>query len=164
MMRVVANHPRRAQQMGTAMSFLHSRPGENVRFLVENFAWGSAARGLLVDVGGAKGTVAMEIARNLPEIKCVVQDKPEVIKGTEVPEDLLERLKLMEHDFFQEQPVKGADIYLIRNVLHDWSDKYAARILGNLIPSLKKGARVLVCDRCLPPPGALSPYQARQPR
>jgi len=60
--------------------------------------------------------------------------------------------------------VEGADVYMIRNVLHDWSDKYAAKILGNLILSLKKGARVLVCDRCLPEPGSLSPYQARQPR
>ena len=106
-----------------------------------------------------------EIARYAPEIaEIIVQDKPEVVKGTEVPEDLRGRLQLMGHDFFIKQPVKGADIYFIRNVLHDWSDKYAAKIEGNLIPALKKGARVLVNDRCLPSPGALSPYKARQPR
>ncbi|TVY16272.1 O-methyltransferase gsfB [Lachnellula arida] len=162
MMQVISADSRRAQQMGNAMSFLHSRPGENVQYLVENFPWGDT--GLLVDVGGAKGTVGMAIARYAPKIEVVVQDKPEVIKGTEVPEDLQGRLQLIGHDFFTEQPVKGADIYLIRNVLHDWSDKYAAKILGNLIPALKKGARVLVNDRCLPPPGALSPYKSRQPR
>ncbi|CAG8955512.1 hypothetical protein HYFRA_00009464 [Hymenoscyphus fraxineus] len=162
MMQVTSADPRRAQQMGNAMSFLSSRPGENVRHLVDNFPF--SAVGLLVDVGGAKGTVGMEIARSAPEIKVVVQDKPEVIKDTDIPEDLKRRLKLMGHDFFTEQPVKDADIYLIRNVLHDWSDKYAAKILRNLIPALKKGARVLVNDRCLPPPGALSLYKARQPR
>lgn len=162
MMQVISADPRRAQQIGNAMSFLHSRPGESSRYLVDNFSWDGA--GLLVDVGGAKGTVAIEIARFAPEIKIVVQDKPEVIKGTTVPEDLQARVQLMGYDFFTEQPVKGADIYLIRNVLHDWSDKYAAKILGNLIPALKKGARILVNDKCLPPPGALSQYKARQPR
>lgn len=164
MMQVIAADPRRAQQIGNAMTFLHSRPGENVSHLVDNFPFSTIGAGLLVDVGGAKGTVGMEIARSAPEIQVVVQDKPEVIKDTEIPEDLKGRLQLMGHDFFTEQPVKDADIYLIRNVLHDWSDKYAAKILGNLIPALKKGARVLVNDRCLPPSGALSLYKSRQPR
>ncbi|TVY81174.1 O-methyltransferase gsfB, partial [Lachnellula suecica] len=162
MMQVASADPRRAQQMGNAMSFLHSRPGENVRYLVENFPWSGS--GLLVDIGGAKGTVGIEIARHVPGINIIVQDKPEVIRNTEVPEDLGGRLQLMGHDFFTTQPVKDADIYLIRNVLHDWSNKYAAKILSNLIPALKKGARVLINDRCLPPPGALSLYKARQPR
>jgi len=87
------------------MSFLRSRPGENVQYLVQYLAeklpWAAAAKsGLLVDVGGAKGSVAMEISRHLPEIKFVVQDRPEVVEDTEVPEDLRDRLRLMGHDFF----------------------------------------------------------------
>lgn len=70
----------------------------------------------------------------------------------------------MAHDFFQKQSVKGAGVYLICNVLHDWSDKYAANILSNLIPALKKGSKVLVCNRLLPAPCALSPYQVRRQR
>jgi len=160
MMQVISADSRRAEQIGNAMSFLGSRPGENVRHLIENFPWDDVK--LLVDVGGAKGTVGIEIARHAPEITIVVQVKPEVIKGTTLPEDLQGRVELMGHDFFMGQSVKGADIYLLRNVLHDWSDKYAASILGNLIPALKKGARVLVNDRCLPPPGAISLYKSRQ--
>jgi hypothetical protein len=55
MMEVISADPRWAQQIGNAMSFLHSRPGENIRYLVENFPW--SGTGLLVDVGGAKSTV-----------------------------------------------------------------------------------------------------------
>jgi hypothetical protein len=59
-----------------------------------------------------------------------------------VPEDISEkRLKFMGHDFFTEMPIKDAAVYLVRSVLHDWSDKYAVRILGNLVGSLGKGAR-----------------------
>jgi hypothetical protein len=164
MMKYISKDARRAQQMGRAMSFLKSRPSESVQRVLESFAWGNAAEGLLVDVGGAKGTVAFELLRFLPNIKCIVQDQTEVVKDTETPHDLQERLSFMAHDFFQEQPVKGADTYLLSNVLHDWSDKYAAQIIRNLVPALKKGARVLVCDRCLPAPCQLSMYKERKQR
>ncbi|TVY44025.1 O-methyltransferase [Lachnellula subtilissima] len=73
MMQVISADSRRAQLMGNAMSFLHSRPGENVRYLVENFPW--SGTGLLVDIGGAKGTVGMAIARYATKIKVVVSRK-----------------------------------------------------------------------------------------
>lgn len=163
---VVSRDPERAQQMAGAMSFMHSGQTYSPRHIAEHFEWGAAAKGILVDIGGGRGSVAMEIAQHLPEIKCVVQDLPDVIQGAEVPEDLKrgERLRFMAHDFFQEQPVKGADVYLLRWVLHDWSDKYAVKILRNLIPALKKGARVLISDLCVPPPCVLSPYQERSAR
>ncbi|TVY82551.1 O-methyltransferase gsfB, partial [Lachnellula suecica] len=166
MFEVIASDPKRAERMVGGMSFLLSSPGFSVNYLLENFEWGSAAKGgLLVDVGGASGEVATAIARHLPEIKCIVQDTPGVIEGAEVPSDLEGRLSFMAHDFFQQQPLKGADIYLIRFVLHDWSDKYAVKILKSLVPSLKRGARVLVSDTCAPPSsGDMSPYQYRAPR
>lgn len=166
MLDVVGRDPERAKRMAGAMTFLHSGPANSVQHVVDSFDWRDAAEGLLVDVGGGHGTVAIEIARQLPRISCIVQDLPDVIHGVEVPGDLRpgDRLRFMAHDFFQEQPVKGADIYLLRWVLHDWSDKYAVRILRNLIPALRKGARVLVSELCLPPPGTLSPYKERSAR
>ncbi|KAF7930035.1 hypothetical protein BELL_0651g00040 [Botrytis elliptica] len=164
MMQYISRNSRRSQQMGKAMTFLKSRPSESVQRVLEKFPWDDAANGLVVDVGGAKGTVGIELLRFLPKLKCIVQDQLEVVRDTTIPDDLQDRLSFMAHDFFQEQSVKGADIYLICNVLHDWSDKYAARILKGLIPALKRGARVLVCDRVLPAPCTLTPYQMRRQR
>lgn len=67
----------------------------------------------------------------------------------------------MPHDFLEVQPVHGADVYLLRWILHDWSDKYAIQILRNLTPALKKGARVVVNDVCLPAPGQVGPMTER---
>lgn len=166
MMDVVGRDSKRALQMGGAMSFMHAGPGYNIRHILDNFEWGNAVNGLLVDVRGARGTVAMEIARHFPNIKCVVQDLAEVVEGATVPSDLKEgnRLRFMSHDFFHEQPVKGAEIYYLRWVLHDWSDKYAVKILRSLIPALKKGSRILISDLCLPPPCTLSPFRERNSR
>lgn len=166
MFEVVGREGERARRMAGAMRWMHQGSGYGAGHVVEGFAWGEAAEGgMLVDVGGGTGGVAVEIARMLPRVRCVVQDLPDVVAGAEVPEDLGEgRVRFMQHDFFEEQPVRGADVYLLRWVLHDWSDKYAVRILRNLVPALKRGARVLAVDLCLPPPGALSPYRERSVR
>ena len=74
------------------------------------------------------------------------------------------RFEFRAHDFFTEQPVHGADIYLFRWVLHDWSDKYALKIVKSLIPALKHGAKVIVNEFCLPEPGEMTPFQEKQAR
>ena len=61
----------------------------------------------------------------------------------------------MEYDFLTPQPVKEADIYLLRWILYDWSDKYCVKILQNLTPALRKGAKVVINDICIPQPGQL---------
>lgn len=62
----------------------------------------------------------------------------------------------MAYDFFAPQPVKGAELYLYRWILHDWPDKYCIKILQALRPALKHGAKVLINDVCIPQPGQVS--------
>lgn len=64
-------------------------------------------------------------------------------------------------DFFSVQPVRDADIYFFRCVFHNWSDKYSVKILQNLIPALKPGAKVLVNDLVMPEPNTLVPTVER---
>lgn len=82
----------------------------------------------------------------------------------DAPADLASRVKFMEHDFFTEQPVQGADVYLFRWIFHNWSDKYSIKILRNLIPALKPGAKVVINDNVLPQPGVLSRWQEERLR
>lgn len=44
-------------------------------------------------------------------------------------------------------------VYLFRWILHNQSDIYAIPMLRALIPALKKGAKVVINDHCLPEPG-----------
>ncbi|KAL4787406.1 hypothetical protein BJX76DRAFT_345663 [Aspergillus varians] len=39
------------------------------------------------------------------------------------------------------QPAHGADVYLLRLILHDWPNKYATMILRALVPALRPGRR-----------------------
>jgi ubiquinone/menaquinone biosynthesis C-methylase UbiE len=140
--------------------FQHS-PGMEPSYLVNNYDWTGVSK--VVDIGGSHGIVMLELASKVPKIKCVVQDLAEVVeKGrAQVPQELSERVMFMEHDFFTEQPVKDADVYYLHWIFHNWSDKYCIDILRNLIPALKKGARIVVNEFCVPPLGMLTPFQEK---
>lgn len=45
-------------------------------------------------------------------------------------------------------------MYYFRWILHNYSTPYAVKILKNLVPALKPGARVIINDHCLREPGA----------
>ena len=63
-----------------------------------------------------------------------------------VPNDLKSRIQFEEQDILKPNAHADADVYLLRSILHDWSDKYAIQILQNLVPALKDGAWVLIAD------------------
>lgn len=132
---------------------------------------------LVVDVGGSKGHVSLHLARIYPDLKFIVQDLPEVIDGaadhlisliqdSQDSQDaaIKDRIEFAPHDMFEEQPVKNADVYLLRYVLHDWGDKYCIEIIRNLIPAMKRGARIVIQDHVLPEPGTMGLLQEMRMR
>jgi hypothetical protein len=146
--------PSSASRFSEAMRFLQTVPELNVAHLIRDLKWDDQrCPKLVVDVGGADGSVATALAQKFKSVSCIVQDVSTSTDTAIVSVELAGRLQFQHHDMFTEQPVKGADVYLLRSVLHDWSDKYAIKILRNLIPALKNRARVIVNEVCLPVPG-----------
>ncbi|EGU73193.1 hypothetical protein FOXB_16297, partial [Fusarium oxysporum f. sp. conglutinans Fo5176] len=43
------------------------------------------------------------------------------------------------HDFFTPQPVRGARAYFMHNILHDWEDNKASRILKHIADAMEPG-------------------------
>lgn len=109
------------------------------------------------------GTVALQWpSLKFPVLKhIIVQDVAEVIEQAReaIPDPFGGVITTLVADFFEPQTVKGAEVYVLRKVLHDWPDELAIGILQQLVPALKPGARVLINDHCVPPPGALPPNQ-----
>ncbi|KAH8660841.1 O-methyltransferase [Tricladium varicosporioides] len=144
--------PKRAKRMGGAMTSLTGGEGYEVSYLVDNYNWAAidAKAGTVVDIGGSHGFVCVDLAEKFKNTKFVVQDLPKTITSApKLSGDLAARIKFEPYDFFTPQTVKGADVYLFRWILHNQSDKYAHKILKNLIPGLKKGSRILINDHCL---------------
>ncbi|KAI1124453.1 putative O-methyltransferase [Nemania abortiva] len=152
----LSKNPERARRFGGAMSFFTTGDGYSLRHLTDGFDWGAIGAGTVVDVGGSEGDAAFAIAEKYPNIKLTVQEVPEVVANAVSSNKRPElKVEFMAHDFFKEQPVKNADVYLYRWILHNWPDKYCVQILNALIPALKPGARVLIMDFVMPAPSAL---------
>lgn len=50
------------------------------------------------------------------------------------------------HDFFEPQLEKGAAVYLLQQVLHDWSDECCIKILQNLRSAAGPDSLLIVVD------------------
>ena len=159
----LADSPSRAKRFTDAMRFFSMAPGFEIRNIINAFDWATVGKGVVVDVGGSDGAVALELGKAFPSIQVIVQDLPQVINAARDTwnDKVLSKVKFEFHDFFTKQKIIGADIYFLRMILHDWSDRYCLRILKNLIPALKTGTKILINDFCLPAPGTVSQYQER---
>lgn len=150
MFEFLAEHPQRARRFGGAMRYYARQENLDLKHLVNGYPWSSLDRPgvVFVDVGGGQGWVSRALADATSHIEFVVQDLEGTIRdGKEaLPQDMEPRIKFMQHDFFTEQPVKMADVYFLRWILHDWSDKYATMILRSLVPALKDGARIILYE------------------
>ncbi|KAF5010177.1 hypothetical protein FDECE_3670 [Fusarium decemcellulare] len=136
-----------------------SHTGSNVEHLLEAFDWKSLGESTVVDVGGSSGSTATMLATSYPKLKLVVEDLPDPIKNararvSELAEDVRNRIEIVEYDFFTPQPVKNADIYLLRTILHDWPDADAIKIIRGIVEAMGPSSRLLIMDMVLPKPGS----------
>ncbi|KAL8921175.1 MAG: hypothetical protein Q9172_004137, partial [Xanthocarpia lactea] len=107
---------------------------------------------LFIDIGGGRGQICEAFKTRYPHLpgRVIVQDLPQTLAGATPPHGI----ETMPHDFFQPQPVKGAKIYYLRHVLHDWPDANCEAILKNLMEVMDEQSVLLVDDKVLPNVGA----------
>ncbi|KAL2132410.1 hypothetical protein VTI74DRAFT_3828 [Chaetomium olivicolor] len=163
--------PARAKRMGRAMVSLTGGEGYEPSWFVDvekggyDFAEVDERGGVFVDVGGSHGFMCVELAKRWKKMRFVVQDLQKTVDTAPRPiyddEQVAQRIELVAHDFFTEQVTKGADVYYFRWIIHNYSTPYAVRILKNLIPALKPGARIIINDHCLREPGQENPWDEK---
>jgi SAM-dependent methyltransferase len=95
-----------------------------------------------------------------------VQDLPPNAAGANEAikaQGLENRVQFLAHDFFALQPesAKGAAAYLMRYIIHDWSDEYARKILSNIVAVMSPESRLIIADAVLPPPGVVAMAQEK---
>ncbi|KAK5111515.1 hypothetical protein LTR85_011863 [Meristemomyces frigidus] len=157
---MMAREPERGRKFAGAMRSFATGDDLSLRHVVNGYEWGGLGEAAkVVDVGGSTGETAFALTVRFPELHVVVQDVPSNID--QAKQHAARAVIFVAHDFFEPQPVKDADVYVLRWILHDWPDKYCLRILRALIPALKPGARVLIVDAVLPPVGTIPNLQDR---
>jgi len=157
--------PVRAARFADTMAVFTRDKGFHLSHLINGYDWDSLGEVVVVDIGGSTGHVGIALASNFSSLQVIVQDLEVTIAGTEpsLPSEVSSRVRFMAHNFFEEQPIV-ADVYFLRWILHNWSDKYCIQILRYLIPSLRPGARIIVNDICLPEAMTIPHWQEMQLR
>lgn len=83
----------------------------------------------VLDVGGSKGTLLIDILERYPHLKGMLLDLPHVIPLVDIPPHLEQRLSLIAGNFFQDWPSFTIESAILSRVLHDWDDTSALEIL-----------------------------------
>lgn len=107
----------------------------------------------LVDVGGSRGALLLEILKQNPSMRGTVFDLPPVIEVTEkalADSPLRSRVDLVAGTFFESVP-EGADAYMLKHILHDWPDAECRTILRTIRRAIPSHGRLLVFDALLVP-------------
>jgi len=114
--------------------------------------------GTVVDVAGGRGGLISAILLEHRDVRGVLFDQAQVLQDVAklLVAEQLDRCRLCAGDFFASVPVDG-DVYVLKRVLHDWSDADAVRILRACGAALRTNARVLVIDAVLKPGNAPDP-------
>lgn len=108
-------------------------------------------RDVLVDVGGGIGAILTAIIEDTPALqnlssKCVLQDIAGPIEQANTSGKLPAGVRTMVHNFFKEQPIKGAKAYYLRRILHDYSDAKCVEILSHLAAAAAPDSKILIAD------------------
>lgn len=112
----------------------------------------------LADVGGGHGTLLASILRRCPQMHGVLYDLPEVV--AEIPKDRFAgcdgRISIESGSFFERVP-SDCDAYIMKHIIHDWSDDYCRSVLSLMREQLPLNGRVLICEMVIQDDASPSP-------
>ncbi|MDY6805212.1 MAG: methyltransferase [Cyanobacteriota bacterium] len=144
----LARNPAKAKTFDRAMTDLSGVVNASV---LAAYDFSSISK--LVDVGGGKGRLLCSILQAYPTMTGVLFDRPDAIDTiSDLPRTagLSDRLKLAKGDFFKTIP-PGGDAYLLKHIVHNWSDERAIAILQNCYRSMGEGGLLLAIEIIIPP-------------
>jgi SAM-dependent methyltransferase len=102
----------------------------------------------VVDVGGGNGTAVAALLNQHPHLHGTVFDLPHVgaeAKALLTAEGVADRARFEPGNFFESVPASG-DVYVLLQILHDWSDEEAALILRSIRQAIGDDGRLIVLE------------------
>ncbi|OBF81913.1 hydroxyneurosporene methyltransferase [Mycobacterium sp. 852002-51163_SCH5372311] len=115
-------------------------------------AYDFSAHATIVDVGGGHGRLLSAILAATPAARGILFDQPQVVAGAAAvlaEQGVQDRITVAEGSFFESVP-EGGDAYVLKSVIHDWSDDDAVRILRNVRSAAAADSYVLLVEFVVP--------------
>jgi len=144
----LSKHPEQAKVFDEAMVGVH---GRETGAMLD--AYDFSGLEVVADVGGGNGSVLGGLLARYPAMRGMLCDLPGVVERAApgiAAAGLSDRLRTVATDFFREVP-SGADAYLMRHIIHDWTDQQALEILRNVRRAMQQSGRLLVIESVIRP-------------
>ncbi|MER6365924.1 methyltransferase [Kitasatospora sp. NPDC001527] len=126
---------------------MHALSAFTARRLAESQDFTAIRR--VLDVGGGGGAFAVELCRHHPSLRVTVFDLPFVCELTRpriAAAGLEKQIDLVGGDFFTTPLPKGHDAVLLSNILHDWGETDARKILAACAEALPENGKLIICE------------------
>lgn len=139
----LADHPLLSTSFDHQMT---ERFHNDIPQMVENYDWHRFTT--IADIGGGEGTLLAAILAAHPHTRGHLVDLPPTAaraRATFADHGLTDRTQVTGGSFFDPLP-KNADAYILFDILHDWTDDQAARILANCAEAARPHGRVLIIE------------------
>jgi hypothetical protein len=108
---------------------------------------------LIIDIGGGQGHLLAQILSKYQDSQAILFDQPHVIKEATAllkKSGVENRCKIVSGSFFEEVPASG-NLYIMKNILHDWDDATSAVILTNIHKAMPANSRLLLIETIIKP-------------
>lgn len=124
--------------------------------IVESYDWSRFRK--VVDVGGGHGGLLRSLLTAHAHLTGVLADQPHVVDGAATlrESEVAGRCEFVGIDMFKGVPA-GGDVYVLKEILHDWDDGQALQILRNCRAAMAAGATVLHIGTVLLPSNYADP-------
>ncbi len=107
---------------------------------------------VLADIAGGYGHLLAGIMQDYPEMKGVLFDLAPVCDDAAKfleNKKVANRVVTVSGNFFESVPVK-ADLYMLKYIIHDWSDDECVTILENIKAEMPDGSKVIIIETVIP--------------
>ena len=100
----------------------------------------------IVDVGGGQGSLLSAILEANEGVTGILFERPQMIRSlNNYKIGDCQRIECIGGDFFRSVP-DGGDVYILKQIIHDWSDDLCVKILQNCKKAMVKKGRILVVE------------------
>jgi hypothetical protein len=104
--------------------------------------------GVLCDVAGGRGQLLATILQRHPKTRGWLVDEPQVLEGAARllgARGVIDRVERKPGNMFKEVP-KGADAYMLKDIIHDWDDERSAEILASCRRAMDRAKKLLLVE------------------
>ena len=102
----------------------------------------------IVDVAGGQGVLLQAILERNPQARGILYDLPFVVDASHElkASAVASRCAFISGDMFQSIPA-GGDAYILKRIIHDWSDPEAITILLNCRLAMRSHGKILLVEK-----------------